>query len=57
MDTISRGGGGPHACAKDAAHIYRERSSSGMMQLWPLHNLFNFRRVTNLGIIWLYELN
>jgi hypothetical protein len=29
------GGGGPHACAKDAAHIYGEKSSSGMMQLWP----------------------
>jgi hypothetical protein len=27
--------GGPHACAKGAAHIYGEKSSSGMMQLWP----------------------
>jgi hypothetical protein len=27
--------GDPHACAKDAAHIYIEKSSS-MMQLWPL---------------------
>jgi hypothetical protein len=29
--------GGVHACAKDAAHIYGVKSSSGMMQLWPLH--------------------
>ncbi len=28
--------GGDHACAKDAAHIYGEKSSSGMMQLLPL---------------------
>ncbi len=32
---------------KDAAHIYGEKSSSGMMQLWPLqwHKLDHIYRV------------
>jgi hypothetical protein len=36
------GYGAPHACAKDATHTYREKSLSGMMQLWPLHLCINF---------------
>ncbi len=31
--------GRDHACAKDAAHIHGEKSSSGMKQLWPLQNV------------------
>jgi hypothetical protein len=48
-DKISRVGGAPQACARDAAHMYREKSSSGMMQLWPLQ--FNNRYVKLLAII------
>jgi hypothetical protein len=28
---VSRGQSGDHSCAKDASHIYGEKSSSGMM--------------------------